>query len=366
MATANLERIIDGDGHIMEDIAGIVSYMPDEFKGKSFGEARSERNPFPPIDHLHSANRHITPPGAFANVGPDGWMEFLDEVGVDSTVLYTTSGLGFGKIVSRDWAVMLAQAYNNWVYDTYLKRGDRFQAMGLLPLQEPDAAVEELRRIVQDLGFVGAMLPSTGAQQPHLGDSKFWPLYAEAERLGCALGIHGGAHEGFLMDDMSPYAPINALGHPMGQMVAFAGIIFNGVFDKYPGVRIGFLEAGAAWLLTCMERFNGSWASHVQYDPRGRFLQIREGERVSDYICRHIDEDRIFVGVEGDELALPEAVRLTGNKPYLFSSDYPHEVDANTCKAELDELRENADMSAEDKEAVMYRNAARFYRLAAN
>ncbi len=315
MATANLERIIDGDGHIMEDIAGIVSYMPDEFKGKSFGEARSERNPFPPIDHLHSANRHITPPGAFANVGPDGWMEFLDEVGVDSTVLYTTSGLGFGKIVSRDWAVMLAQAYNNWVYDTYLKRGDRFQAMGLLPLQEPDAAVEELRRIVQDLGFVGAMLPSTGAQQPHLGDSKFWPLYAEAERLGCALGIHGGAHEGFLMDDMSPYAPINALGHPMGQMVAFAGIIFNGVFDKYPGVRIGFLEAGAAWLLTCMERFNGSWASHVQYDPRGRFLQIREGERVSDYICRHIDEDRIFVGVEGDELALPEALRLTGGGP---------------------------------------------------
>lgn len=207
MATANLERIIDGDGHIMEDIAGIVSYMPEEFRGKSFGEARAERNPFPPIDHLHSANRHITPPGAFANVGPDGWMTFLDEVGVDSTVLYTTSGLGFGKIVSRDWAVMLARAYNNWVYDTYVSRGDRFQAMGLLPLQEPDAAVEELRRMVQDLGFVGAMLPSTGAQQPHLGDRKFWPIYEEAERLGCALGIHGGAHEGFLMDDMSPYAP---------------------------------------------------------------------------------------------------------------------------------------------------------------
>ena len=54
--------------------------------------------------------------------------------------------------------------------------------MGLLPLQEPAAAVEELRRMVKDLGFVGAMLPSTGAQQPHLGDSKFWPLYEEAEK----------------------------------------------------------------------------------------------------------------------------------------------------------------------------------------
>ena len=115
-----------------------------------------------------------------------------------------------------------------------------------------------------------------------------------------------------------------------------------------------------------MYKRQGSWASHIQYDPRGRFLNIRKGEQVSDYICRHIDEDRIFIGVEGDELALPETVRITGNKPYLFSSDYPHEVDADTCKAEINELRENTELSAEDKEAIMYRNAGRFYQLATN
>ena len=59
------------------------------------------------------------------------------------------------------------------------------------------------------------------------------------------------------MDDMSPYAAANALGHPMSQMIAFAGIIFNGFFDKFPGLRMGFMEAGCAWLLTCMERFTG-------------------------------------------------------------------------------------------------------------
>lgn len=47
------------------------------------------------------------------------------------------------------------------------------------------------------------------------------------------------------MDDMSPYAVANALGHPMSQMIGFAGIIFNGVFDKFPGLRIGFMEAAA-------------------------------------------------------------------------------------------------------------------------
>jgi predicted TIM-barrel fold metal-dependent hydrolase len=356
------KRIIDGDGHVMEDIAAIWKYMPQEYVGRSFSDIRG-KSPFPPIDHLHSANRHITPRGAFANVGTDGWESFLDDVGIHSTVLYTSAGLSFGKIVSRDWAIELARAYNNWMYDTYLSKNQRFRAMGLIPLQDPKEAVTELERIVSELGMCGAMLPSTGANNAHLGAEQFWPIYEEAGRLGCALGVHGGAHEGMLMDDMSPYAPVNALGHPIGQMVSFAGIVFNGIFDKFPGVRIGFLEAGCGWLLTCLERFARSWASHVQYDPRGRFLKLKEGETVRDYILRQIDEGRIFIGVEGNELTIGEAVRQVGNKPFIFSSDYPHEVDAGTCKAELEELWENPELTREDKEAILLRNSARFYRL---
>lgn len=363
MASVDLqERIIDGDGHVVEDIASVLTYMPEEFTGKSFGVGRS---PFPPLDHLHAANRHFIPKGAFANVAVDGWVEFLQDVGIESTVLYTTHGLGFGKIISKDWAVALAQAYNNWLSDTYVKANPRFQGMGLIPLQEPAAAVEELRRIVEDLGFVGAMLPSTGAGQSHLGSKRYWPIYAEAERLGCAIGIHGGAHEGFLMDDLSPYAPVNALGHPFGQMVSFAGIVFNGIFDKWPGVRIGFLEAGSAWLLTCMERFHASWESHVQYDPAERYLQLAEGENLLDYIRKHIDQGRIFVGVEGDELTLAEAVRQVGNKPFIYSSDFPHEVDRETCQEEIAELRENPELTEDDKAAILWKNSARFYKLGA-
>ena len=64
-------QIIDGDGHVVEDITSIWKYMPDDYVGKSFSDARG-RSPFPPIDHLHSANRHFTPKGAFANVGREG------------------------------------------------------------------------------------------------------------------------------------------------------------------------------------------------------------------------------------------------------------------------------------------------------
>ncbi len=65
------------------------------------------------------------------------------------------------------------------------------------------------------------------------------------------------------------------------------------------------MEAGAGWFVNCIERLERAWNSHVQHDPRGRFLKLREKESVTDYIKRHVDEDRIYVGVEGDELIYP-------------------------------------------------------------
>ena len=363
MTSQDRDWIVDGDGHVMEDFAAIVRHMPEAYWG---GFHQGIKNPFPPLDHLHSANQLGLPTGAFAPVGMEGWLDFMNDVGIGRTVLYTTMGLSFGKIVSRDWAIELAHAYNDWIAENYVHANPRFQAMAPIPLQDTTEAVLELRRAVEERGRCGAMLPSTGADQAmsHLGDERYWPIYEEADRLGCALGIHGGAHGGLGMDGLSPYAPVHALGHPFGIMVSFAGIVFNGVLDRYPRVRFGFVEAGAGWLMAAMERFTGSWASHVQYDPRGRFLQLRPKETIADYIMRHIDEDRIYVGVEGDELTLPSTIRMVGNKPFVYSSDFPHEVNNETCAENIRELRENTELSADDKEAMLYRNGKRLYGLA--
>jgi predicted TIM-barrel fold metal-dependent hydrolase len=362
--TNKKHKIIDGDGHVVEAHTEIAARMPAIYRER-FGSARG---PYPPNDHLHAANAHTLPEGAFAKVGREGWIEFMEDVGLTSTVLYPTNGLSFGRVVSLDWAIELAKAYNDWMHDEYLSKSSRFQALSLIPLQEPAEAVKELRRSVKELGFCGAMLPSTGVigAQNHLGDDKYWPIYEEANRLGCCIGIHGGVHDHMGLDDMTPYAPVNALGHPFGQMVNFGGILFNGVFDRYPNVRFGFMEAGCGWFMGCVERFERAWNSHIQYDPRGRFLKLRDKESITGYIKRHIDEDRIFVGVEGDELTLPFAVSVVGNKPFVFSSDFPHEVNNETCKEELEELDENLRLTKEDKDGVRYRNAERFYGLAGN
>ena len=112
---------------------------------------------FPPIDHLHDGRAVETPPlrDGREKVGPDGWLQFLEDVGIDWTVMYPTQGLGYGKIVSLDYAVAACKAYNDWTYHTYLQRDPRFNAMGLIPMQDTEEAVKELRRIVTETGHDG-------------------------------------------------------------------------------------------------------------------------------------------------------------------------------------------------------------------
>ena len=77
MATESLSRVIDADGHVMEDITALVSYMPPEYS-----VARAGRTPFPPLDHQHSANQHKVPDGSFAPIREEGWLEFSAVAGV--------------------------------------------------------------------------------------------------------------------------------------------------------------------------------------------------------------------------------------------------------------------------------------------
>lgn len=353
-------RVIDGDGHVRENWDALLRYMPEPY----IKSGRFRGRIFPPLDHLHSANLHELVPGAFQEVDENGWLEFMDDVGIERAVLYTSGGLAFGKVINGDFAIDLARAWNNWFHDTYLKKSPRFQGLGLIPLQEPAEAVKELGRIVTGLGFCGAMIPSTGFKG-HVGGKEYWPVYAEADRLGCCLAIHGGAHEGLGMDYLTPYAPINGLGHPFGQMVAFAGIVFNGIFDKFPNLRIGFMEAGVSWLMTCIERFDRGWETHIQYDPRREYIRLEPGEKVSAYIRRHIEAGRLFVGCEGTEPTLHHAIEAVGNKAFIFSSDFPHEVNADYCKHEIEEILESRRLTDDDKRAVLHRNAERMYALRA-
>jgi predicted TIM-barrel fold metal-dependent hydrolase len=359
-------RIIDGDGHVAEDSAAIIAYMPEAYREKARVQPFS---PFPPFDHLHAAHLVDMPAGAFnRKIGPKEWLAFLDEVGVEATVLYPTAGVASSNIVNPDWALDATMAYNNWLHDTYLNYSSRFQGLALLPqaVLNAETAAQELRRAVTGLRMCGAVIPSNSLHAPPLGAPVYFPIYEAANELGCCVAIHGGVHGSMAMDGLDPYAAVHAIGHPLGQMIALASIIFNGILEKFPRIRFGFLEGGVAWLLFCLERFDRSYETHVMRDLRGSYLKLQPGEKISGYIVRHIKSRRIFVGCEGGEPLLATAVKMVGSEPFMYSTDFPHEVNAETCKKELAELIENATLSEADKDAILCRNAEAFYGIKQN
>src|SRR4029077_12364031 len=82
----------------------------------------------------------------------------------------------------------------------------------------------------------------------HLGAEMYWPIYEEAEKLNCTIAVHGGCHHQLGMDSFANFFPVRALGHPFSIMVQAAGILFHGVFERFPGLRVAFLEGGATWV----------------------------------------------------------------------------------------------------------------------
>ncbi len=360
---ANLEMAIDGDGHIFEDFEAMKRHyrypISESNIARLFGV-------FPQLDHLHHGLMFNPPDafgitnGVFKDPGIEGWLEFMAKAGLEAAVVYPTGALGYGRLVDVDFAIMACAAYNDWLAEAYVQKDSRFKGMALIPMQEPQAAVEEMRRAITQLGMSGIMLPSTGLRT-HLGAKEYWPVYEEAARLGCALGVHGGAHHDLGMNTLNVFPAIHAIGHPMGIMISMASLVFNGVFDKFPGLKVGFLEGGAAWFLLALERFSGSYSGFTPFDPRGELIQLQNGETVGDYLTRFAQAGQIRVGVEGDEPALPFAVKTVGAEAWIFSSDFPHEVNLESVRGEIEELLEMEELTSDEKEAILHRNAQDFY-----
>jgi predicted TIM-barrel fold metal-dependent hydrolase len=333
---------VDADGHVMEDAEDILQFVRAPYNN------RGTRNWLPSLDHFHTpADGTPRTPGTFdPTIGPEQWLDFLSKTDTDYTVLYPTAGLAYGNVAYPQWALAYAQGYNDYIHKRYLQRSSRFQAVSLIPMQHVPDAVEELRRSVKALGFIGAMIPSNGLTR-HVSHPEYWPIYEEAERLNCVLAVHGGSYINLGFNSFTVFPATRALGMPFPLAIAMTGMIVDGVFDHFPKLRVGFMEGGTAWIPLVLDRLE----REVAYGG----LKLKR--RPVDYFA----EERIFVGCEGNEKALAYAIERVGSKPFMFASDFPHEISISNCKEEIDEILEREDLKAEHKASILGGNARLFY-----
>src|SRR5579862_1131427 len=337
---------VDADGHVMENHEQLESFLEAPFD--AFDRRRGTL--LPSLDNFHtSADGTPRTPGTFdRDTGPQQWLEFLDKTGLEYSILFPTTGLAYGNVVYKQWAAAFAKGYNDWLYNTYLKINPRFKGVALIPMQHVPSALKELERAVCELGMVGAMIPSNGLNE-HVSAPKYWPIYEKAQELDCVMAVHGGSYINLGFNNFDVFPATRALGMPFPLAIAMTGMIVDGVFDAFPKLRFGFLEGGTAWVPLVIDRLE----REVEYG----------GLKVKRPIEDYFNDGHVFIGCEGNEKALAYAIERVGPGPFMFASDFPHEIAIANCREEIDEILEREDLDEAHKNAILGDNARRFYKL---
>ena len=349
-------RVLDGDGHIIERDQELFEYLEAPYAGNT----TLLGYPFFPALDGYNRGAILARLGVHEpyEITPQHWVDTLDKSGMESTVLYPTAGLSFAIIQDPEWACALARCYNNWFSDRYYGLNKRLRGMALIPLQDVPEAVKELRRAVNELGMVGAVLPANGAEigvRKGLGHPDFWPIYEEAERLNVPVATHGAPSMSLGINHFQYFAATIALEHPIAQMIQVTSFIMEGVFDRFPKLRVGFLEAGTGWVPYMMDRLDRSFEVFNRNGKREFSKAVKT--KPSDIFA----SGRLYFSCEGGEPSLKNLVDRIGHKTLLFASDYPHEANLEHAMHEIEELFEREDLPEAAKSGIFCDNVEAFY-----
>lgn len=331
---------VDADGHVRDTDQHYRQYIEAPYDRRMVMVAQGGGDGF---------DRYLFGTLGLLQVNAQDWLAALDAGGVETTILYPTAGLSVGFLKEPDYAVAFCRAYNNFLAEEFIKVSPRLRGVALLPLQDVGEAVIELRRAVTELHMVGAMLPADGPFL--LGKPAFDPIYAEAEQLGVMVGVHGtGTLLGRGLDEYLFERLIQAhtLSHSGAQMRQMSSMIFDGVPERFPDLRIAFLEAGATWVPYFMDRM----------DEEYEFRKI-EAPRLTKKPSEYVKNPNIFVACEPEEQLLPQTLKIVGADSIIFASDFPH-WDGSFPES-LFELEAREDLSEADKAQILISNPKRLY-----
>ena len=336
--------IIDGDGHVTETEEQVRRYLPDRLRA---GRA-----------HLRAGHGYwdISLGGSLGGEAKDAetWLRAMDEGGMETAVLFPTSvGLTASLIWEPEVAVEVCRAYNRFMYEEFLSRSPRLKAAALIPMQDLDAAVDELRRAVTEYGMVGAMLPALGGHPP-LGRKEYFPLYEEAQRLDTMVAVHSatqGIHH-LGADDFQRFIEVNTYCFPVGLFRHLVSMMFAGIPELFPELRVGWMEGGCGWAPYWLERMDEKW------ELRG----AAEAPELKRPPTEYVRDGNWYFHTEADEKILPYVMSVIGEDVLFYASDFPHWD--SSYPASVDAMLGRTDLSDAAKRKVMRENAMRLYGLA--
>ena len=270
--------------------------------------------------------------GPYAHAERQGWSpasqkEAMDAEGLDLAVLFPTRGLfvlglDTPQMVGADGlepalATAIARAYNDWLHDFCTAHPDRFLGAGMVAPHDVDGAVAEARRCAEQLGFKAVFLSPGAVNRRPWHHPAYDPLWAECERLGVAVGFHGGG-QNYLRPDFSleifdRLMMWHTFSQPLGIMATAVSLTAGGVCERFPALRFALLEGNCSWAPWLFYRLD----EHYEWVGRLEAPDLRM--KPSEYFRRNC-----WLSVEADEETVRQYVEVFGDDNLVFSTDYPH------------------------------------------
>jgi predicted TIM-barrel fold metal-dependent hydrolase len=275
-------------------------------------------------------------------------LQDMNRASVDIQVIFPTV---FLEPLTDDveFEAALMRSYNTWISHACKENPDRLKWAAIMPLRNIPAAVQELKR-TRDMGAVTALIYGTVGEKL-LDQPEFEPFFAEAEKLQFPISIHTGwSHPGLKASGTTIMAA-HVVTFTFPLLLGFYGVVAGGLLDRFPKLKIAFLEAGADWIPYLIQRMDHYFRSEKAINRPGLPQRLPSN---------YLKDGNIYFTCEGDEELLPQVLKRVGDDQIMISADMPH---AEARENSIVEIKERSDLSDVQKIKILGENATRFYAL---
>ena len=264
-------------------------------------------------------------------------MKEMDETDVSMQVLSTIPVL-FNYWAKAKDGLETSRFFNDHIADTVAKNDKRFLGIGTVPLQDVDIAIQEMERCVTELKMRGLQIGSN-INGKNIGDATFFPFYKRAEELGCALFVHPWEMMG--ETQMQKYWLPWLVGMPAETSRAICSMIFGGVLQAFPKLRVAFAHGGGSFPITIGRIEHG-------YNVRPDLVAIDNPINPRDYIGKFWIDSLVH-----DTKAMNFIIDVMGEDNICLGSDYPFPLGEHHPGKMIEEMKFENSL----KEKLLFKNA---------
>jgi hypothetical protein len=288
-----------------------------------------------------------TPPGLHRQVQLT--QRAMDALGIDYMVVFPTPMLSLGMHPQVDVEVALGNAYNRWLIEEILPQDKRQKALLYLPFNDPEACVETVERFADAPGVVGFSVTST--RHKPVWHNSYMRLYAALQEAGKPLGFHAGFTWGDpSFQQLNRFIGMHSLSFAHFNMVHMTNWVLNGLPERFPKLKVIWIESGLAWVPFVMQRLDSEYMMRTSECPLLK-------RKPSEYI-----QEMYFTSqpLERSNMKLTQATfeAIRAETQLLYASDWPHwDFDAPSSITKLPFLKEEA------KRNILGLNAAQLFGL---